>query len=101
MSCCPGLHQTSVKFGPAPARSCLIDKGAMPRWPKSSSRELYNAERWRSPAAGSGSDKGADAVGSQVQCFVRRPATISAQVWNSPGFSLARSEMISGTATPM
>ena len=26
-------------------------------------------ERWRSPAAGSGSDVGADAGGSQVQCF--------------------------------
>jgi hypothetical protein len=29
------------------------------------------AQRWRSPAAGSGSDAGADAGGSQVQCFVR------------------------------
>jgi hypothetical protein len=29
----------------------------------------FDAERWRSPAAGSGS--GADAVGSQVQCGVR------------------------------
>jgi len=29
-------------------------------------------ERWRSPAAGSGSDAGADAVSSQVQCLVRR-----------------------------
>ena len=28
------------------------------------------AERWRSPAAGSGSDAGADAVGNQVQCVV-------------------------------
>jgi hypothetical protein len=27
------------------------------------------AERWRSPAAGSGSDVGAEASGSQVQCF--------------------------------
>src|SRR5437016_4250471 len=30
------------------------------------------AERWRSPAAGSGSEARADAGGSQVQCFVRR-----------------------------
>ena len=29
------------------------------------------AQRWRSPAAGSGSDAGADAGGSQVQRFVR------------------------------
>src|SRR5215211_1829345 len=29
------------------------------------------AERWRSPAAGSGRDAGANAGGSQVQCFVR------------------------------
>ena len=33
---------------------------------------LFDAERWRSPAAGSGSDVGADAGGSQVQCVVRR-----------------------------
>jgi len=32
---------------------------------------LHTAERWRSPAAGSGSDAGADAGGSQVQCVVR------------------------------
>jgi hypothetical protein len=32
---------------------------------------LRDAYRWRSPAAGSGSDIGADAVGSQVQCLVR------------------------------
>ena len=30
-----------------------------------------DTERWRSPAAESGSDAGADAVGSQVQRFVR------------------------------
>jgi len=30
---------------------------------------MFAAQRWRSPAAGSGS--AADAVGSQVQCFVR------------------------------
>ena len=29
-------------------------------------------QRWRSPAAGSGRDAGADAVSSQVQCMVRR-----------------------------
>jgi hypothetical protein len=34
-------------------------------------RTLLDAERQRSPAAGSGSDVGADAVGSQVQRFVR------------------------------
>src|SRR5712691_207608 len=30
-----------------------------------------DAERWRSPAAGSGSEARADAGGSQVQCLVR------------------------------
>src|SRR5262249_34662848 len=34
--------------------------------------EADEAERWHSPAAGSGSDAGADAVSSQVQCVVRR-----------------------------
>jgi hypothetical protein len=32
---------------------------------------LWDAQRQRSPAAGSGRDAGADAVGSQVQRFVR------------------------------
>jgi hypothetical protein len=72
MSCCPGLHQTSVKFGPAPARSCLIDKGAMPRWPKSSSRELYNAERVALGAAESGSEARADAGSRRLHALVRR-----------------------------
>jgi len=34
-------------------------------------RRAFAAERWRSPAAGSGSDAGADAVSRQVQCVVR------------------------------
>src|SRR5262249_47829413 len=32
---------------------------------------LWSAQRWRSPAAGSGSEARADAGGSQVQCLVR------------------------------
>ena len=36
------------------------------------------AERWRSPAAGSGSDAGADAGGSQVQRLVSVPPTLRA-----------------------
>src|SRR6266540_5859210 len=33
---------------------------------------IVDAERWRSPAAGSGSEERADAVSSQVQRFVRQ-----------------------------
>ena len=41
----------------------------------------FGTERWRSPAAGSGSDAGADAGGSQVQRFVRRRGPHSATAY--------------------
>src|SRR5438128_231484 len=44
---------------------------------------MNEAERWRSPAAGSGSDAGADAGGSQVQCFVRRGLCDCVPPWYS------------------
>jgi hypothetical protein len=44
------------------------------------------AERWHSPAAGSGSDAGADAGSSQVQCVVRRECAhghrVCLQLWS-------------------
>src|SRR5262245_22147078 len=53
---------------------------------------MPGAERWRSPAAGSGSDVGADAGGSQVQRFVRR------RFWHSISSSLATRSFLSPLA---
>ena len=43
-------------------------------------QQTHAAERWRSLAAGSGSDVGADAVGSQVQRFVGRQFLVTTQL---------------------
>jgi hypothetical protein len=51
--------------------------------PHADRRLSIEAERWRSPAAGSRSDAGAKAGGSQVQCLVRCCAGVEARSMGS------------------
>jgi hypothetical protein len=60
------VNQRDLRYATQHIKKLLANLGAASTW------FTRSFERWRSPAAGSVSDVGADAVGCQVQRVVRR-----------------------------